>query len=159
MTDLQNEAKRSLSPQPEDDQQQHDQHQGRQRSRAACAPCRQRKRKCNGQFPCGTCVRYEYQCEYTTSKRPSYAGNGDMPPEPAPYIQPARRPPSILELQKHPLTAPGARFHHRSILDPVKTRFVRANSAIAFPRILGMDLESEVRRSTGTSHESVWDVC
>lgn len=28
-------------------------------------------------------------------------------------------------------------------MDPVKTRFVRANSAIAFPRILGMDLESE----------------
>lgn len=28
-------------------------------------------------------------------------------------------------------------------MDPTKTRFVRANSAIAFPRILGMDLESE----------------
>lgn len=28
-------------------------------------------------------------------------------------------------------------------MDPIKTRFVRANSAIAFPRILGMDLESE----------------
>ena len=52
-------------------------------------------------------------------------------------------PPSVTELQKHPLTAPGARFHHRSILDPIKTRFVRANSAIAFSRILGMDMESD----------------
>ena len=51
--------------------------------------------------------------------------------------------PSMLQLQAHPLTAPGARFHHRGILDPSKTRFVRANSAIAFPRILGMELESE----------------
>ncbi len=49
----------------------------------------------------------------------------------------------MLQLQAHPLTAPGARFHHRGILDPSKTRFVRANSAIAFPRILGMELESD----------------
>ena len=61
--------------------------------------------------------------------------------------------PSITSLQQHPLTAPGARFHHRSILDPVKTRFVRANSAIAFPRILGMDLESE---SIPRLHSFAW---
>ncbi|KAI7529829.1 hypothetical protein KC317_g20246, partial [Hortaea werneckii] len=45
------------------------------------------------------------------------------------------------------------RFHHRSILDPVKTRFVRANSAIAFPRILGMDMESE---SIPRLHSFAW---
>ena len=98
-------------------------------------------------MPCATCVRYEYKCEYVATKRhsTSHIINGDMPgdhhedPIPNPCGQP-----SVNELQKHPLTAPGARFHHRSILDPVKTRFVRANSAIAFPRILGMDMESEV---------------
>jgi hypothetical protein len=98
-------------------------------------------------MPCGTCVRYEYQCEYAPGKRQSsHHLNGDNPPE-IPHQQPSWPDhdvkPSVIQLQAHPLTAPGARFHHRSILDPVKTRFVRANSAIAFPRILGMDMESE----------------
>ncbi|KAF2721075.1 hypothetical protein K431DRAFT_320560 [Polychaeton citri CBS 116435] len=131
-------TKRSASP----SESPHE-HQGRQRSRAACAPCRQRKRKCDGKLPCATCVRYEYQCEYSNPKRSSLGHNGDIgahPPEPK---APAETHPSIIQLQAHPLTAPGARFHHRSILDPTKTRFVRANSAIAFPRILGMDLESD----------------
>ena len=99
-------------------------------------------------MPCGTCVRYEYQCEYAPGKRHStHHMNGDNPPELV-HQQPSWPEthdvkPSVIQLQAHPLTAPGARFHHRSILDPVKTRFVRANSAIAFPRILGMDMESE----------------
>jgi hypothetical protein len=147
-----NDNKRPASPDPDEagddgagDAGGADHPQGRQRSRAACAPCRQRKRKCDGKFPCGTCVRYEYRCEYSASKRGSYVApaNGDQAPPP-PEAQPVgKTPPSIIQLQKHPLTAPGARFHHRGILDPVKTRFVRANSAIAFPRVLGIDLESE----------------
>ena len=79
--------------------------------------------------------------------------NGDQglePPQPAPL---GSTKPNIIQLQAHPLTAPGARFHHRSILDPAKTRFVRANSAIAFPRILGMDLESE---SIPRLHSFAW---
>lgn len=97
----------------------------------------------DGRMPCGTCVRYEYQCEYTTAKRQSINLNGDVPQDPPPTQPVGNTQPSMLQLQAHPLTAPGARFHHRGILDPSKTRFVRANSAIAFPRILGMDLESE----------------
>ena len=84
-----------------------------------------------------------YQCEYTYTKRTSYVANGDVNQEPPPPAPVGHTQHSIIQLQAHPLTAPGARFHHRSILDPNKTRFVRANSAIAFPRILGMDLESE----------------
>ncbi|KXS95386.1 hypothetical protein AC578_1904 [Pseudocercospora eumusae] len=134
-------SKRSLSP---DEEENHSTPQGRQRSRAACTPCRQRKRKCDGRLPCATCVRYEYQCEYDQkAKRASMPQNADVAQEPPPKQELGRTPPSIIQLQAHPLTAPGARFHHRGILDPVKTRFVRANSAIAFPRILGMDLESE----------------
>ncbi|KAK5113446.1 hypothetical protein LTR85_010874 [Meristemomyces frigidus] len=152
-----NDLKRTLNPQDDANdgvgEGSQDAQQGRQRSRAACGPCRQRKRKCDGSYPCHTCVRYEYQCEYPTSKRTSNVQTGDLPqppPEPAPL---GRTPPSIIQLQKHPLTAPGARFHHRSILDPVKVRFVRANSAIAFPRILGMDLESE---SIPRLHSFAW---
>ncbi|KAK4544252.1 hypothetical protein LTR36_004462 [Oleoguttula mirabilis] len=92
-------------------------------------------------------------CEYPTTKRTSIVPNGDLPqPPPEPALV-ELTPPSIIKLQKHPLTAPGARFHHRSILDPVKVRFVRANSAIAFPRILGMDLESE---SIPRLHSFAW---
>ncbi|KAK4623054.1 hypothetical protein CLAFUR0_07191 [Fulvia fulva] len=144
-------SKRSLSP---DDEGTQEVHQGRQRSRAACTPCRQRKRKCDGRLPCATCVRYEYQCEYSTSsKRSSMAQHADVAQEPPPPQPIGRTHPSIIQLQKHPLTAPGARFHHRGILDPVKTRFVRANSAVAFPRILGMDLESD---SIPRLHSFAW---
>lgn len=105
-------------------------------------------------MPCGTCVRYEYRCEYANgAKRPSMALASDVAPEP-PAPQPiGRTAPSIIQLQAHPLTAPGARFHHRGILDPVKTRFVKANSAIAFPRIIGMDLESD---SIPRLHSFAW---
>ncbi|KAK0937048.1 hypothetical protein LTR48_002535 [Friedmanniomyces endolithicus] len=155
---------RKRSPSPLADDTPGDGQQGRQRSRAACTPCRQRKRKCDGRYPCGTCVRYEYECIFattptttTTQKRLSYAAaaNGDVAPElmtRSPEVA-VRTTPSIIHLQKHPLTAPGARFHHRSMMDPVKTRFVRANSAIAFPRILGMDLESE---SIPRLHSFAW---
>lgn len=47
----------------------------RQRARKACLPCRQRKRKCDVQYPCSMCTTYGYQCQYprkftrTPSKR------------------------------------------------------------------------------------------
>ena len=107
----------------------------------------------DGKYPCSTCVRYEYNCEYTTSRRISHIHNGDVPPELPSPPETQKTQPSISHLQQRPLTAPGARFHHRSMLDPVKTRFVRANSAIAFPRILGMDLESE---SIPRLHSFAW---
>ena len=144
--------KRSLSPQHSTDDgtsEVSNVRQGRQRSRVACAPCRSRKRKCDGCFPCSTCSRYEYHCVYNDLKQPPSARNGEpshsqppIEPEPAP-VEPGL--PSIIQLQKHPLPGgPGARFHHRSIMDPVKSRFVRANSAIAFPRVLGIDMQSDV---------------
>lgn len=105
-------------------------------------------------MPCGTCVRYEYNCEYTSAKRGSYvpvdhALSEALPPRPVVVATESGH----VKRQPHPLTAPGARFHHRGILDPTKTRFVRANSAIAFPRILGMDLEAE---SIPRLHSFAW---
>ncbi|KAK3703234.1 hypothetical protein LTR37_014574 [Vermiconidia calcicola] len=152
-----NHLKRSISEgsptEIVDDNDENQEQQGRQRSRAACAPCRQRKRKCDGRTPCGTCVRYEYNCEYISSKRAIYMPNGDVAQEPPATAPVGDTLPNIIQLQAHPLTAPGARFHHRGILDPNKTRYVRANSAIAFPRILGMDLESE---SIPRLHSFAW---
>lgn len=42
--------------------------QGRKRSRQACQTCRDLKRRCDGAEPCGTCVRFEYECRYKTMK-------------------------------------------------------------------------------------------
>jgi hypothetical protein len=36
----------------------------RQRSRRACEPCRTRKVKCNGEFPCDVCKGYGYSCSF-----------------------------------------------------------------------------------------------
>ncbi|KAJ5608402.1 hypothetical protein N7537_005021 [Penicillium hordei] len=36
----------------------------RKHSRVACEPCRDRKRKCNGQSPCNTCSDWGYECHY-----------------------------------------------------------------------------------------------
>ena len=38
----------------------------RMRARMACEPCRERKRKCDGSHPCGSCVRFEYACHYVS---------------------------------------------------------------------------------------------
>lgn len=38
--------------------------QTRVRAKQACTPCKKRKKRCNGQFPCTACIRYEYDCQY-----------------------------------------------------------------------------------------------
>lgn len=43
--------------------------QARQRSRIACEPCRERKRKCNGEEPCELCRNYGYECSFRTFPR------------------------------------------------------------------------------------------
>lgn len=41
----------------------------RQRLRIACEPCRERKRKCDGNEPCSFCSGYQYHCVYRTKPR------------------------------------------------------------------------------------------
>ncbi|OGM42381.1 protein RDR1 [Aspergillus bombycis] len=41
----------------------------RKRSRFACEPCRERKRKCNGESPCSTCSSWGYDCYYQNERR------------------------------------------------------------------------------------------
>ncbi|CAG8053472.1 unnamed protein product [Penicillium salamii] len=40
-----------------------------QRSKRACVSCRQRKRKCDGEIPCGYCLRNEHDCKYPKGRR------------------------------------------------------------------------------------------
>lgn len=46
----------------------------RQRSRRACDPCRKRKVKCNGTFPCDICQGYGYDCDYTADQNKRLKG-------------------------------------------------------------------------------------
>lgn len=42
---------------------------GRKRSKLACQTCRDLKRRCDGEKPCGTCVRFEYDCVFHQGKK------------------------------------------------------------------------------------------
>lgn len=46
-----------------------------QRSKKACISCRQRKRKCDGELPCGYCETNDHDCEYE-QKRKKVKRNG-----------------------------------------------------------------------------------
>ncbi|KAL4893618.1 hypothetical protein BDV59DRAFT_193085 [Aspergillus ambiguus] len=48
----------------------------RKRSRVACEPCRERKRKCNGDIPCSTCTSWGYDCHYKSQRRIRHATSG-----------------------------------------------------------------------------------
>lgn len=41
----------------------------RRKSRRACEPCRRQKRRCDGQQPCYSCMRYDYQCYFDEGSR------------------------------------------------------------------------------------------
>lgn len=132
----------------------------RKRARKACIPCHQRKRKCDAEYPCGTCTTYEYNCRYADNDTTSAAGeSGHAPPlakriildggssmasgatakSRSPDSQPhvARAPhgadsPST----KSPTVAAG-------IFDEQKSRYTGASAAMAFPHILGVALGSD----------------
>ncbi|KAF7622709.1 hypothetical protein F9C07_2286782 [Aspergillus flavus] len=88
----------------------------RRRAKVACESCRTRKRKCDGQEPCGTCVQLEYDCHYCptlkahkrTSETPrdgQPSTNAVEPPvaghNPVPDISNTTEPPYLLNLENH----------------------------------------------------------
>lgn len=52
----------------------------RKRARKACTPCHQRKRKCDAEYPCGTCTTYGYNCRYADHETTGIAGGGIQAP-------------------------------------------------------------------------------
>lgn len=104
---------------------------GRRRAKQACEPCKLRKRKCNGQGPCNSCVRYDYECFYPIVRRKK---SSKVRPQPA-------RQPSISSQSPQParpVAAPLSPTNARpSIHDD---RSMEANSGVLFPHILGLKL-------------------
>ena len=87
----------------------------RKRSRLACKPCRQRKRKCDGADPCGTCTEWGYQCYYAAQQGPA---TPDPPARPV-------------------LTPSTAESDHWGRV----RRRLEANSGAAFVRKLGLKID------------------
>ena len=116
----------------------------RRRSRKACIPCRQRKRKCDGNDPCATCLGYGYNCRYndehhdstiTQLKPTNNARHIVDSPTSTIHDYPTRSSISDIGAKKND-------EYKTAVLDPYKSRFMKANSAIAFPRSLGIELNS-----------------
>ncbi|TVY14243.1 Protein RDR1 [Lachnellula arida] len=127
----------------------------RQRSRRACAPCRKRKIKCDGDDPCAACTGYGYNCIYaerqgqaspkppglgsaTTASIATPNSNGitissnatEAPPlqrDDAPYLVAESR-------------VPAADANGALLYQSIKTRSTTSSSAIAFPAKLGISL-------------------
>lgn len=124
---------------------------GRQRARKACIPCRQRKRKCDVEFPCSMCSRYGYNCRYTDVRTPTIPnlppvrtilpGLAEMQHEFAPSTtNPIDGRRSIANTQ--PSSISSQNVVEQGILDPLKSRYMSQHSAVAFPRSLGVEFQS-----------------
>ncbi|RSL74748.1 hypothetical protein CEP53_000024 [Fusarium sp. AF-6] len=117
----------------------------RRRIRKACIPCRQRKRKCDGGSPCGMCTTYGYTCEYAHDDSP-LAPFVSQPPanssESPNFSTPRNKSPEAVNSSttRQDTTSPA---FEGGMLDERQPRYVNASSAIAFPHILGLHLESE----------------
>ncbi|RJE22313.1 hypothetical protein PHISCL_05357 [Aspergillus sclerotialis] len=119
----------------------------RKRAKKACIPCHHRKRKCDGEYPCGTCTTFQYTCRYDDDTTGTAGGAGHT-------AAPHKR----LILDSSSSTASGASKPHAvraphagdslstkapGIFDEQKSRYTGASAAMAFPHILGLALGSD----------------
>ncbi|MCJ1444515.1 MAG: hypothetical protein MMC23_005017 [Stictis urceolatum] len=133
----------------------------RRRSRKACEPCRQRKRKCDGHEPCKTCVEFEYDCYFASSpkKRAIFRQDVRVAASTSPSQQGQYANAGVEGTSIGPTPPYAARnektYEQPSILDPQKIRYMSASSAVAFPRLLGLDLN---RQKAPRLHAFGWHV-
>lgn len=115
-------------------------------------PCRRRKRKCDGGFPCGMCHSYGYECIYSDeikplaplSRRPMHPKQSTVETNAPVY---GSQSPVESHLHNNDISTPSRSIQrvttHRGILDQSKSRYMSLHSAVAFPRSLGLELQSE----------------
>ncbi|PTB43774.1 hypothetical protein M441DRAFT_54936 [Trichoderma asperellum CBS 433.97] len=101
--------------------------EGRKRSKLACQTCRDLKRRCDGARPCGTCVRFEYECTYNV-----YRKRRDVEQ----YLGP------VGELTPSRSSAKSSHDEFPCTASPhIQARSVEANSCPAFVRTLALRLD------------------
>jgi hypothetical protein len=118
----------------------------RLRTRKACIPCSSRKRKCNGAYPCDACEGYGYSCQYREASHrerpsPGPAGSdhgGSVMDGPDTSIHKSQKPTQIPNSQPEPLQESNKGF----LVMPF-SRYLGRHSTQAFPRFLGLQLQSE----------------
>ncbi|KAF4282363.1 hypothetical protein KXW65_001401 [Aspergillus fumigatus] len=112
----------------------------RQRSRQACAPCRQRKRKCDGKFPCSACTGYGYDCQFLDDSVKSVKRNADAVSSlPLPSTKAAR----LSEVTAKSLGGSSViSSSSHGILDPSKLRYMGRHASVAFPMTVGLELQA-----------------
>jgi hypothetical protein len=132
----------------------------RKRARKACLPCHQRKRKCDAEYPCGTCTTYDYVCRYADDDTTRTAGESGHALPLANRIIPDARSGLASEvtanlhgperqLQKarapHGADSPSTKSSSvgAGIFDEQKSRYTGVSAAMAFPHILGVALGSD----------------
>ena len=103
----------------------------RKRSRVACEPCRERKRKCDGGYPCETCSSWGYDCYYEISS--SRSKQHEVPVS-STYTGPPPPP--------HPSTSTNAPPSGSGSINPQGVvRSLAANSGAAFVRKIGLKVD------------------
>ncbi|KXG53189.1 Transcription factor [Penicillium griseofulvum] len=141
----------------------------RKRARKACIPCHQRKRKCDAEYPCGTCTTYEYNCRYADdntgipgggihvplqaervgidggSSMASRAAAAPRSPDSLSYVAGCPRGTDGSSTQSPTVVAgaSAATATAAGIFDEQKSRYAGASAAMAFPHILSMALGSD----------------
>lgn len=121
----------------------------RKRAKKACMPCHQRKRKCDGEYPCGTCTTFQYSCRYADADDTTgtAGGAGHTAALSKRVIFDYGSSTVNGTSQPHAVRAPNAGDSPSTkapgIFDEQKTRYTGASAAMAFPHILGLALGSD----------------
>ncbi|KAK8913318.1 Protein RDR1 [Metarhizium anisopliae] len=111
---------------------------GRKRSRLACQTCRDLKRRCDGARPCGTCVRFEYECIYHEGKT-----RKGRRPQSLEHTAPAIKPPTpaAVRLMSAQASPEEAAQSTSGVPPHNQARSLEANSGSAFVRKLALRLD------------------
>jgi hypothetical protein len=122
----------------------------RRRIRKACEPCRHRKVKCDGVHPCDVCVGYGYSCVYANSEVSAVEQVSISsvklplsPTVPRSQEQLSAASDSLLTVNGEPQRQLYVLSEERQFPMTGNTRFTRVDSAIAFPRSLGLSLNAD----------------
>ncbi|KAG6040292.1 hypothetical protein E4U41_000977 [Claviceps citrina] len=108
---------------------------GRKRSKLACQTCRDLKRRCDGEKPCGTCVRFEYNCVFHEGSRRGARKQRNLGNTSALGIRTGKAPPSLPSSPRSIATSFSAANPQN------QARSLEANSGFAFVRRLALRLD------------------
>ncbi|TWU70935.1 hypothetical protein ED733_001919 [Metarhizium rileyi] len=111
---------------------------GRKRSRLACQTCRDLKRRCDGARPCGTCVRFEYECIYQEGKARKSRRQQSLE-QPVSAVKPST--PTAVRLSSVQASPEDVAVSTSAVTPHNQARSLEANSGSAFVRKLALRLD------------------